>query len=841
VLEHQRIKGVKLTGVIMAGGFGTRLKPLTCNIPKPMVPMLNRPMMEHVVLLLKKHGIHKIVSLLFHQPQTIKQYFKNGHHLGVEMLYQINTEDFGTAGSLKQAERFLNESILVISGDLLTDIDLNRAIEFHQQKKNAVTLVLTRVKNPLEYGIVMTNESGQITRFLEKPAWGQVFSDTINTGIYILEPEILQYIPSNEIFDFSKDLFPLLMKKKIRLFGYITNDYWRDVGNLREYQQAHWDALNGTARLELPGTRYREAWFGENSDAGENFQVEGPVLIGNRCKIGKNVFLKNSVIGDDCRIGDDSNIINSILWNNVMIEQRATLESDVIASNVQLKENAYIAENAFISENCVLGKNSTIRPNVKIWPNKHVEDGAVVTSSLIWGDRWLRELFTEARITGLSNAEITPEFGAKLGAAFGAMFGINNSVIVGRDAAESSRMISQAIASGFMAAGVDVHDLRNMPIPIVRYQLRSSVERAGIYVRKSPFDERLTDILVFDDDGRDLPTNKTKSIERLFFREDFRRANYDQIGKIDFPVRQVESYSEDFLTHLDLPQIEKARFRIVVDYSHGGATMLLPQLLGSLGCEVISLNAYLDSTKLSRDETSYKQSLVQLSNIVTSLGADIGFLIDAGAEKVSIIDEKGRYIDGDRLLVLITSILTQINHLEKIAVPVTASSQIEKMAEPHGIQVLRTANDHRSLVDSHFLQGVKFAGDTKGGFIFTQFQFAYDGMFAMAKILEIIARTNSRLGRLHDNLPQLALRKVNLPCSWEKKGYIMRRLMETTENMERELIDGVKIFQDESWVIVLPDRTRPLFHINAESPKPAISEALVTRFSQNISNWISEK
>lgn len=825
----------------MAGGFGTRLKPLTCNIPKPMVPMLNRPMMEHVVLLLKKYGIHKIVSLLFHQPQIIKHYFEDGSRFGIEMLYQQNTEDLGTAGSLKQAEKYLNDSILVISGDLLTDIDLSRAIEFHQKKRAQVTIILTRVKNPLEYGIVMTSKDGQIIRFLEKPAWGQVFSDTINTGIYILEPEILEYIPANEVFDFSKDLFPLLMKKKIKLFGFITNDYWKDVGNLREYQQAHWDCLSGKTQLEFPGTCLKNAWFGENSTSGENLIIEGSVLIGEHCTIGKNVYLKNSIIGDNCKISDDSNIVNSIIWNNVMIEQRATLESDVIASNVKLREKAYLAENAFISENCVIGKNSTIRPNVKIWPNKHVEDGAVVTSSLIWGDRWLRELFTEARITGLSNTEITPEFAAKLGAAFGAMFGVDNSVIVGRDAAESSRMISRAIASGFMAAGVNVHDLRNMPIPIVRYQLRSSIERAGIYVRKSPFDEQLTDILVFDDDGRDLPTSKTKSIERLFFREDFRRANFDQIGKIDFPVRQVESYSEDFLNHLDLKIIEKARFRIVVDYSHGGATTLLPQLLGNLGCEVISLNAYLDSKKLSRDEQNYQQSLAQLSNIVTSLGADIGFLIDAGAEKVSVIDEKGRYIDGDRLLVLITHILTQINHLEKIAVPITASAQIERIAETQGIQVFRTANDHRSLVDSHFQEGVKFAGDTKGGFIFTQFQFAYDGMFAMAKILEIMARTNSRLGTLHDTLPQLSLRKINLPCSWEQKGFIMRRLMETTENMNRELIDGIKIFKKDSWVIVLPDRARPLFHINAESPQPATSEALVKQFSQNISDWINQQ
>lgn len=825
----------------MAGGFGTRLKPLTCNIPKPMVPVVNRPMMEHVVRLLKRHSVKNIVTLLFHQPEIIKNYFGNGNKFGVELLYQHNTEDFGTAGSVRMAQQYLKERFVVISGDLITDTDLSAAIAFHKEKKAMATIILTRVKNPLEYGIVMTNKQAEITRFLEKPAWGQVFSDTINTGQYIFEPEVLDFIPEQKTFDFSKDLFPILLKKQLGLFGYISERYWKDVGNLKEYQQAHFDCLDNRVQIKVPGTRKGKVHVGEHCKFGKNVILNEPVIIGDRCTIGTNVFIQNSVIGDDCRIDDESYIVNSVIWNKVMIEKQVTLDNDVIASNTQLKEKAYIAENSFVSENCVIGKNSILRPNVKVWPNKLVDDGAVLTSSLVWGDRWLKELFTDARITGLSNTEITPEFGAKLGAAFGALLGPDTYTIIGRDAAESSRMISRAMASGFMAAGVNVHDLRNVPIPIMRYQLRSSMERAGVYVRKSPFDQKLTDILYFDDDGRDLPVSKTKAIERLFFREDFYRASYDHIGKIDYPVRQAESYSEDFLAHLDISAIEAAHFKVVIDYSNGGASTILPKLFGSLGCEIISLNAYLDSKKLSRNEEEFYHSLKQLSNIVTSLKADIGFLIDAGAEKIYVVDEKGRFIDSDRLLVLITNILINANHPEKLAVPVTASSQIEQLAEPRDIQVFRTANDHRSLVEMYFKNRIKFAGDTKGGYIFTQFQFAYDGMYAMSKILELMGRTKTRIGELHDKLPQLALKKINVPCAWERKGFVMRNLMEYTEKMERQLIDGIKLFHDDSWVLIMPDRSRPLFHINAEARKSKIANALVQEYASKINQWVAEK
>src|SRR3989338_6031653 len=243
-----------MKAVIMAGGFGTRLRPLTNNLPKPMVPMANRPIIEHTIDLLKKHSITDLTALLYFQPEVIQDRLKDGSRLGVRIGYITATEDLGTAGSVANAMRTFPEdsgTTLIVSGDVITDIDITEALDFHRNSKSIATIVLTRVENPLSFGIVITDEKGRITRFLEKPSWGEVFSDTINTGIYILEREVLEFIPGEMEFDFSKDLFPLLLEKKKPIYGFVAGGYWKDVGSLEEYRQANMDMLLGKVRVNI--------------------------------------------------------------------------------------------------------------------------------------------------------------------------------------------------------------------------------------------------------------------------------------------------------------------------------------------------------------------------------------------------------------------------------------------------------------------------------------------------------------------------------------------------------------------------------------------------------------
>ena len=240
-----------MKAVIMAGGEGTRLRPLTCNLPKPMVPIVHKPMMEHILNLLKAHSIHEIASTLWYLPQDVMDYFGDGSQFGVSMEYFVEEEPLGTAGSVKNAEDFLNETFVVVSGDSLTDIDLSKAVAFHRERNAVATLVLTRVANPLNYGIVITGEDGRIRQFLEKPSWSEVFSDTVNTGIYVLEPEVLQEFAKGQNVDFSRDLFPKLLAKEAPIYGYIADGYWSDVGNLEVYRQAQQDCLDGKVRIDL--------------------------------------------------------------------------------------------------------------------------------------------------------------------------------------------------------------------------------------------------------------------------------------------------------------------------------------------------------------------------------------------------------------------------------------------------------------------------------------------------------------------------------------------------------------------------------------------------------------
>ena len=232
-----------MQAVVMAGGEGSRLRPLTSNLPKPMLPVANRPLMEHIVELLRKHGFTNIVVTVQFLSSMIRNYFGDGQDIGVSVSYSAEDIPLGTAGSVLNAGPLLSGPFLVISGDALTDLDLSDVVRFHRDRGAAATLVLKRMHDPLEFGIVMTAEDGRIDRFLEKPTWGQVFSDTVNTGIYVLEPEVLDLIPVGQPYDFSSELFPGMLDKGLPLYGYVLDGYWTDVGTTDAYLQAHRDVL----------------------------------------------------------------------------------------------------------------------------------------------------------------------------------------------------------------------------------------------------------------------------------------------------------------------------------------------------------------------------------------------------------------------------------------------------------------------------------------------------------------------------------------------------------------------------------------------------------------------
>lgn len=835
-----------MKAVIMAGGFGTRLRPLTCNIPKPMVPMVNRPMMLHIVDLLKVHGFREIISLLFYHPGTIRSYFGEGTDFGISMQYMQAEADFGTAGSVRNAyEKIGGDRVLIISGDVLTDFDLSAAIRFHEEKGADATIVLTRVPNPLQFGVVIVDEDGNITRFLEKPSWGEVFSDTINTGIYILENSVLDMIPYKEDYDFSKNLFPHMMQEGKKLCGYISEGYWRDVGTLGEYHEASMDCLSASVRVNIDGKQEENVFIGEGSTvAADRAQWSGRIVIGRNSRIAESARIINSVIGDDVTIHDGAMILNSVIWDGCTLEESVHISNSVVGYETILHAGATVADNVFISDRCNIGREASLLSNIKLWPEKVVQDGAVLTKSLVWEDKWLRELFADARITGSTNIEISPEFGAKLGACLGAVLGVGSQVVSSRDPDNASRMIKRAIACGLMSAGVNVYDMQVTAIPMVRQVLRTGKYMAGFHVRKSPFDKRSMDIIFFDADGQDLSSKRTKAIERQFFSEDFRRAEFDAIGAIYYPERTAEAYRERFLSSFDHDAVSSRKFNIVIDYSYGIASSIFPNILGKLGAEVVSLNAYIDRTRLTRTREEFTAACQHVSNIVRSLSSDLGILLDAGAEKVFLSDERGNFLEEDRVATVVTKMYLEARRrlgtpIRKLACPISASSEMDALAEEYGVTVLRTPNTHGGMMNAVLADPeLGYVAGTRGGFIFPEFLFATDAMFSVAKILEMMAVTGWRIGDVDRDMIRLHRDSRTVPCPWQAKGRVMRHAMNASEPYERQLVDGIKIvFARHTWVLLIPSKEHEFFLVNAEAPTQEEASRLAAEFEEKVAEW----
>lgn len=807
----------------MAGGFGTRLRPLTNNMPKPMVPIVNKPILEHLIALLKNHNIKEYIVLLYYQPDIIKEYFGDGSKFGVSIKYVLPDQDYGTAGAVKLSEKFIKDSFLVISGDVLTDFNLTIFYDFHTEKNSLASISLYRSENPLQYGIVLTNNENRIVNFLEKPASSEVFSDTINTGIYYFKKEVFEHIPEGENFDFSKDLFPLLMSKEIPLYGFINDGYWRDVGNLDDYIYSNLEVLRGD--LEYINVK----------DVNGNY-------VSSTAKIHKDVVVENSIVGENAVIGKGVSLKNSVIWDNVVINPNVRILFDVIGRNCSIGENSRINDFVFIGDNCEIGKNVFISSSIKIWDKKKIENNTKVTRSLIYEDTFFHDLFTDSRISGLSNLQINPEFGAKLGTVYGAFAGSNKTVFIARDIDDVSNMMKRSITSGLLSSGVYVNDLQIIPIPLLRQVLKGGGGFGGIFVRKSPFDKDTTDIIFFDKDGKDISSSKTKSIERLFFSEEYQRADFYNVGRLRFPERTNVRYKEFFLKSLNVKAIRKRKFKIVIDYSYGIASTIFPNILGDLNCEAVSLTAHLDKEKITRTADDFEEAKKNFSYVVKSLNYDIGFMIDAGGEKVWVATNKGKILDGDRFLVIVLKLFLMVTpKVKKIAVPVQATTEVDIVAKEYGVEVKRVKDTHYSMMRACDDKDVRLVGGTKGGFLFPNFLYATDGMFSIVKILELIARSGSSIEELDTEIPRLYMKKKNIACPKEDKGRVMRKFMEETIDCKQELIDGVKIFLDnQDTILCIPDKSRNLVHLNVETDSKSRSNKLLKEYTEKVESYLKQ-
>lgn len=803
-----------MKAVIMAGGESTRLRPLTCKQPKPMVPVMDRPVMEYIVELLKSHGFEEIIVTLFYLPNAIRQHFGDGSQFGVKMRYFVEEFPLGTAGSVRNARRYLDEPFLVISGDTLTDIDLGRVVNFHREKKAMATLALTRVDNPLEYGIVMTDEEGRINRFLEKPSWAEAFSDLANTGIYVLEPRIFDLFEDKQVFDFSRDLFPLLMAKDKPIYATLCPEYWCDIGSIQQYRQANYDILQGLVRVNIDAPQVREGvYIGDGVTIAPEARIESPCYIGSGSHIKRGASVgAYSVIGKGTTLNEGVSVKRSILWNKVFAGKKTQLRGTVICSHTVLKGHNTILEGAVLGDDCVLGADSTVRMDVRIWPEKNIEAGSTVNSNIIWGTRLSKFLFGARGVSGLINLEITPEFLAKLGAAYGTLIGGDKSVAVGCDSLNASKMFKRAFSAGVLSTGVNVYDLGIATSGIVRYTTRLLQADGGIQIRQSPDDDTALLVEFFDRRGLNIHTNTRRKLENIFTREAFARTDAEGVGETVFFSNVIAQYIEGVMHTTDFKLIHEAQFRVALYYDARNFTSFLPILLSRIGCQIIIPEGLEESCSMKTLE-DIAGGIEVLKETVIKNNADIGVLIDQNADRLVLIDENGRAITEEQMVILVCFLLLKFTRRQAVPVPVAAPRVIEELAHEYDGLVLKAQGVNTGVIVTGVTETkVLFEGDEM-----PEFQIMCDAISSLVKILELMGRENLTLSELVATMPTFYLDKQEIHCPADEKAGVMRMLVERLKDEKLELSEGIKILHDEGWSLVLPDDEEPIFTVYTEA------------------------
>ncbi|MGE4317560.1 MAG: sugar phosphate nucleotidyltransferase [Deferribacterales bacterium] len=831
-----------MKAVVMAGGFGTRIQPLTSSMPKPMIPVFNKPMMEYIIESLKAAGIIDIVILLYFKPEVIQGYFGDGSSRGVKIHYVLPDDDYGTAGAVKKAQKYLDDRFIIVSGDLISDFNIQEIIGFHEVKNSLATITLTSVPDPLQFGVVITDKESKILRFLEKPGWGEVFSDTINTGIYVFEPEILQYIPEDSNFDFSKDLFPKLMASGIDIFGYNAKGYWRDVGNPDSYRAALLDIMDGQVSLPMAGTKTEDksavVYTGSNTVIDESAKFEGLVVLADGCIVGKDAYVKNSVIGAGCVLEEKSRVTSSILWQKCSVGKNTHVQNAVLCDNVKLGASVRAEHGVIIAEGTEVGNQVIFEKDVMVWPEKQIEAGSIVSSNLIWGDKWKKSIFEGGKVSARTNVELSPDLAAKLGAALGSQLPTGCRVLMSRDYDRASRMLKRCFLGGLLSTGINVTELRMTPLPVMRHKLSMFGEVAGVYFRQCQSDPTNTEILFYDESAALIDSNFEKNIERVFFRENFRRATHDDIGEIYDQMMVNEFYKEGVLKNIDINLIKTRRSKIVVDLMNGTTDTTYPELLNKAGVDAVVLNAYRDEKKLSRTMHQTEVSFKEVTDIVKVTESEMGIVIYPHGERLGIITDKGEVLSEDKALLFMLKLIDlSVKGKVKVYLPAFAPSVMDDSLL--NVEIVR---GKASGIKADYLRNFYFTGDLNRNFTFMKNGTHADAMFSSLKMLEMMAKQNVKVSEVLKTLPEYHYSHTVINCPLELKGYLMRKMSEEAMDKDASFLDGIKItFKGKGWVHMVPDQFTANVHLYVEAAAEKDFNSIHGEYKDKINGWLQEQ
>jgi mannose-1-phosphate guanylyltransferase / phosphomannomutase len=690
------------------------------------------------------------------------------------------------------------------------------------------------MENPLEFGIVIAREDGTIERFLEKPTWGQVFSDTVNTGIYVCNPEVFDYIAPGTSVDWSSDVFPRLLDDGKPLYGFVADGYWEDVGTLDAYLRAHQDVLDGKVKVDIPGFRMAEGvWLGEGAEVDPAASIEGPAVIGDYCRVEADAHLRDyTVLGANVMVRSGAFLERSVVHDNAYLSQGVRLGGTVVGRSSDLRAYARCEEGVVLGDNCFVGAHAVINPGIKVYPFKTVEPNAIINSSIVWESRGARSLFGHGGVSGLANVDVTPELACRVAMAYGTTMKKGSTVTTSRDSSRAARALKRAVMAGLNAAGVNVDDLELAPIPVTRFQVRTERSQGGMTVRLIPGDPQSVIIRFFNPNGTDIDESAQRKIERYFYREDFRRAFAADIGDIGFPPRALEYYSAALMQTVDSDAIRAAEFQVVLDYSFGSTSLVMANVLSKLGADVLSVNPYAFTAGAAAFDVGVHAARV--ADLVRTSGAHLGVVIDPDGERLWLIDDEGHMLTNEEALLVMVSLVASAREKARIALPVSVTRAAEDIATEAGAEIVWTKVSSASLMDVAASGGVTLAASQDGGFIFPDFLPAFDATAGLVNLFELLARAGLRLSKVVAGLPPVFVARESVVTPWEQKGLVMRKVVELAKDREVLLVDGVKVLHDNGWALVLPDPEEPVTRVWAEGSSEVEARQLAQQYARKI-------
>jgi mannose-1-phosphate guanylyltransferase / phosphomannomutase len=820
-----------LKAVVMAGGEGTRLRPLTAAIPKPLLPVVNQPLMGHVLRLLRRHGLTEVVVTVQFLAALVRNHFGDGEELGMSISYANEATPLGTAGSIKNAEDALcDDTFLVISGDALTDIDLTDLLRFHRERGALITACLTRVPDPLEFGITIVDEEGRIERFLEKPTWGQVFSDTVSTGIYVVEPEVFDYIPAGEKVDWSEDVFPALLAKDKAVYGYVASGYWEDVGTHDKYLQAQADVLSRRVAVEFDAFELAPGvWVGEGAHIDPAAVLHGPLYIGAWAQVEAAELREFTVIGTNVVVKAGAFLDHAVVHDNAYIGPQTNLRGCVIGKNSDVMRGARVSEGAVVGDECLVEEEAILAAGVKVYPAKTIEAGAMINQSVIWESRGQRTLFGPRGVSGIVNVEITPELAVRLASAYATTLKKGDTVLTARDGSRAARALKQAVISALQASAINVRDLEMQPPAVARLEASRGIA-GGVLIRTTPGMADCVDIAFLDASGRDLSAAQQRRLERLYSRLEFRRAFPGEIGDLTFSPQAGETYVRQVLSCVDIsgvPSGTDSRMKVVVDAGNGAAGLLLPGLVGGLGVDVLTVNLGIDESRPTRTPEDRESSLTRLGELVASSRAAFGVAFDPLGERLSLVDELGETIADDRALLVVMDLVAAERRTGRIALPVTTTRVAEAVAGFHGVEITWTGTAPDDLARAVTDPGLILGGDGRGGFVVPEVGSAVDATAAFVRLVGLVARTQLTLSQIDARIPRAHVRYRAIDTPWSAKGAVMRAAIEAAGTRVVDHTDGVRVVErNGNWSLVLPDPAAAVIHLWTEATDDEAAEEL---------------